>query len=248
MVYDYAVVGSGLSGILLAQQLSCRVSSKVLLLEKSRGVGGRLSRFNNMNLSLDKIKYDPMLEETFGPPDKSGFYSQKPLNSYLRNILLRTDKIDFKNEVRVLQLLFHNKIWTLTDQHSESYQARWLFLAMPQPQAYSLCHQVFPFNWNKVTYRPALTIFTQKPCEALAKEGKQFYEQENCYQIEKYYQTSCFHFHYWRYALAELEQEAHSADASFYQRGFVGDWLLKGENIPSTLRSVRLIKEVFRDF
>ncbi|TVQ51286.1 MAG: FAD-dependent oxidoreductase, partial [Spirulina sp. DLM2.Bin59] len=42
MVYDFAVVGAGLAGLSIAQQIQAQ-DGTVVLLDKSRGVGGRVA-------------------------------------------------------------------------------------------------------------------------------------------------------------------------------------------------------------
>lgn len=256
ILYDFIIVGAGLSGTMMAYELS-EISSKILVLEKSRGVGGRLSRYENMNLSLDKIESHQCLDKAFGPPDDQGLYQACPLNSYLKNILKSTQGIELKTGVFVEQIVAGPSCWSLRDQRGHCYQTQWLILAMPQPQVIKLSPPTLRVSWNKVDYSEAITIFTEEPCASLEKESKHFsYEHYEKYiltqgcerflkdgktltqALSEYYQTPCVHAHYWRYAQAHVKEDYSTLVLLPDKIAFIGDWIFVEENIPSALRSV----------
>ena len=155
------IVGAGISGLVLAKRLSPKFQST--LLEKSRGVGGRIATRRKESGAWDHgipflSKHDvpeslwntwkPFLKE-IPNSDSSCFAAPHGLTELAKNLAADLKII---KECRVNQISFQKKgsPWKLTDENQKEYFGDLVVLAIPVPQAIELLRSSLFFNELKL--------------------------------------------------------------------------------------------------
>ncbi len=179
---DTIVVGAGIGGLLLAHRLFERGES-VLVLEKSKGLGGRIASRRIANkifdhgipwLSTNQLGMIPHLEKEsfFHCVSKSGNVAAgSGLTAFAKHLGQRI-KVIRECQVEKLRINQGGSLWELSTSANLSFQASRAVLAMPAPQALALLESSFPRQLSSVktkleavAYHPQLVVLgtTQVP-------------------------------------------------------------------------------------
>lgn len=163
---DVAIVGAGLSGLICAQQLR-RSGYQVALIEKSRGLGGRLAtrrlpdtcadhgvRYLDeqgdrtrslIQVGRDRNLLQPWIETEYrlnGELHPTATHPRYVATDGMTTIAkaLATN-LHIHRSLRVVQLTA-NQTWTLTCESGATFEARSIGLAIPAPQAVTLLKSI----------------------------------------------------------------------------------------------------------
>jgi len=140
---DVLIVGAGISGLVLATHLR----HKTILLEKSRGIGGRIATRRVDDLGFDHgapfLIDDPLLRETLVEfnlendmkLDHQGIYFESSMTRFPKKL---TDGLDIHKSTRAEIISKSTQGWTITCDNGESFEAKNLVITAPLPQALEL--------------------------------------------------------------------------------------------------------------
>jgi len=146
-----AVVGGGISGLILARTLQER-GSRVVLLEKSRGLGGRLATKRVGDAVFDQgaqyftaktDRFAALVEEwrllgiTSNWPEASAHrFIGKPSMNALGKFL--AEGLDIRREAKVVSVRRVENIWEVEIEHQSNLRVGRLALTAPVPQSLAL--------------------------------------------------------------------------------------------------------------
>lgn len=142
-IYDYIIIGAGLSGIHLAHQL-LKKNKSVLILEKSRNIGGRIAnrRFHNYNFALGLKSFETKEKDLLhyalkglkeGSLDYScaHFFTKNDITKWTKNLL----KSEFiKLSASVDKFIKRDNFYDIICSEG-SYQASSVIISAPSEQA-----------------------------------------------------------------------------------------------------------------
>lgn len=179
-LYDVAIIGAGLTGCSLANLLTQQGKS-CLLIEKSRGFGGRCSRrLLKDGLSIDigapffekEAQGHPLVEHwckqglleshtvkrrSFGSDKESNmqiFIPKKSMNSLHKDL---AGEIDFVRSTRVHELK-KDKNWALFDEDTQAIcQSKAVIVTAPAEQTLALMSLHTPETWQPIVEQVALS-------------------------------------------------------------------------------------------
>ncbi len=173
-----AVVGAGISGLLLARALTAR-GEDVVVFEKSRGFGGRLATKRVGEATFDSgAQYFTVKSERFAamvaewaaagvvvpwPGAPAHRWIAKPSMNALGKFL--ADGLDVRREAKVLKVQREDSEWELTIENQPSWRARRVVLTAPLPQSLALLKAGGVGLPNKLAGE--LAVLTYHPCLAL---------------------------------------------------------------------------------
>jgi renalase len=153
------IVGAGVAGLHLAQTLKLQKKS-CFILEKSKGVGGRVASRRIENLGLDHGA--PYLEKSFWDStslvhevisDSFGFYLPGGMNRVTK--VMSEDLLIEKNK-RVTFIQAQKEKWLLKTEDGEEFLANQVVLTAPLPQSIELLEQNGFSKIPSVTYTKAI--------------------------------------------------------------------------------------------
>lgn len=136
------IIGAGLSGLTLANLLSLK-GQEALILEKSRGVGGRLAtrRIDNLGLDHGALYLENIKNELlFGG-----------VNTYAKDI---STNLNILKEQRVEKISKYNSGWHLICEQGPEFTCSNLVITAPIPQAIELLSAKTPI----IDYSKALVL------------------------------------------------------------------------------------------
>jgi predicted NAD/FAD-dependent oxidoreductase len=166
---DLIIIGGGVSGLLVAAECARMYgpTKKILLIEKSRGLGGRICQkrgtfFNDDSLSLPQglVEWPKELQRIF----------QRRAGERLSQVWARflPSSVETLLQKRVLQVS-HDQKWTVTtDDQDITLSAKQLIVALPAPQAKELLLPVIPL-FPTVSYAGHLILYTHEPLDEKAQ-------------------------------------------------------------------------------
>lgn len=173
-IYDYVVVGTGLSGLFLANRLKNHKNQEVLVLEKSRGVGGRMATRRDGSFTFDHgaqfVKNDELMKSLIKEWNEKGLLRDLGENHFCAlggMTKLAKDlgaSLNIELERKVSKISYTNNLWTIVDDESHSWTARNIILTPPVPQVVELLDRSsidYPHDLKSVKYSKAL-IFLVK--------------------------------------------------------------------------------------
>lgn len=173
-IYDYVVVGTGLSGLFLANRLKNHKNQEVLVLEKSRGVGGRMATRRDGTFTFDHgaqfVKNDELMESLIKEWNGKGllrnlgenqFYALGGMTKLAKDL---GASLNIELERKVSKISYANNLWAIADDESHTWTARNIILTPPVPQVVELLERSsidYPQDLIRVKYTKAL-IFLVK--------------------------------------------------------------------------------------
>lgn len=195
-LYDVIIIGAGISGLALAQFLISQ-NQKVLILEKSRSVGGRLATRRDGDVSYDhgaqfyKIKKDEMNEydqlwsslgisKTWFSEGETLFKVASQGMTSLAKALAKNTEIVF-NE-KVIELTLTSGEVLLQSESKQTYSASKIVLSAPLPQSLDLLRAStinYPSELSEIQYAKALVGLFEIE-EGSSSKWAEFKYQQNC--------------------------------------------------------------------
>lgn len=156
MIKDYIVIGAGLSGINIALKIKEFSLGSLLVLEKSRGVGGRMATRRTLNTKFDhgaqfyKVKPDisdlhylwkdkGISHQWFVSVKGNHWCSKLGMTSLVKEM---SENIDIVLEKEIHMILFENNMWKLISDKGEEWLCKNLIISSPLPQTVKLLEKV----------------------------------------------------------------------------------------------------------
>lgn len=188
-MYDAVIVGAGVAGLTAARGL-VRADWRVLVLEKSRGLGGRAAtrrlhgnrvdhgaqyftaRSQNLQTQVEswlKAGYARVWQRGFHTLSKNGL--EAPQKGHPRYIFpggmntigkLLAEDVQVERETKVSSVQPAEEGWSLRTEGGETFKSRYVILNAPAEQARELCHFDLELDIKEVLER-----VTMQPCFAL---------------------------------------------------------------------------------
>lgn len=145
MINEFLIIGAGLSGLSLALELK-KAGKQFLILEKSKGVGGRIATRRINNLGVDHgapyLKGHPELFELTkhfhihdGKIANEGIYLEGGMTTLPKKM---AEHLPVIKDEKVIQIEFLNGIWICKCEKGNIHQAKKLIITSPIPQAIEL--------------------------------------------------------------------------------------------------------------
>lgn len=194
LVVDRLIIGAGISSLYLALGLQ-KLGQSFLLLEKSKGVGGRLatrrdglSTYDHGAQFVKVIKDKPFaldpqwtesgLKQLWFSDEKYNYFSSQNGMTSLAKWMARELPIQFSE--KVLKLEKENGLWNVVCESEEVYQCKSVFITAPVPQALDILAasgMEFPKSLTEITYAQALVgLFELEETEIF----KEWTYEQNC--------------------------------------------------------------------
>ncbi len=138
---DIIIIGAGLTGLVMAKKLK-QSGKECLILEKSRGLGGRVAtrRIDEMGLDhgaafLSRLSHDSELKSFTAP---QGFYIKKGMNNLAKEL---SKDLEILKEQKIQRITKVAGGWQLAGENETQFQCQKLILTAPLPQAMELLKQ-----------------------------------------------------------------------------------------------------------
>jgi renalase len=177
------IIGAGVSGLIAAGLLS-RKNDNVIIVEKSKGIGGRLATrridnesfdhgtsFFDEQVSKELISFNENLKPFIKKVDHH-FYFEGGMSQLGKKL---AEGLKIKKMCRIINLKFNHQ-WELNSEDQEILHADKIILAMPMPQASDLlksCDQTLYEKTLPLTYSKALVgLFKIKENLPIKKENE----------------------------------------------------------------------------
>jgi predicted NAD/FAD-dependent oxidoreductase len=142
--YTTIIIGAGLTGLQLAKQQQA-AGKKVLILEKSKGLGGRIAtrRIDEMGFDHGALKLNPpdhfekLFQELNLKPStlENGIYLAGGMNNLAKTMAAG---LEILREKKVTQLKRMDDQWQLNCEDQSVFTANEVILTAPVPQAIEL--------------------------------------------------------------------------------------------------------------
>jgi renalase len=165
---DIIIIGAGIAGLLLAQKLKGQ-GIETLILEKSRGVGGRIATRRIEDLGFDHgASYVPTYSECLDVVEKAqlthkmkftpaGVFFDGGMNQLPKSLAANLTII---REQRVLKISRSDDLWTLQTESQDTFTAKKIILTAPLPQAFELLKA----NGLSSTYDREISFVEYRKC------------------------------------------------------------------------------------
>lgn len=191
--FDVAVVGAGLAGLSCARRLQDQ-GKRVIVLDKSRGVGGRVATRRLYETRIDhglvsfsiqgphtaKLLQDEAIQATL-QPWAEGWVSPLGNTAVIKQLAMA---LDVQTHFCVTELHQDREGWDIRGAASDTavVRARSLVMAIPAPQAIALLATLIPSEsqqdlWqrlDRVSFEPCITVMVGYPLplsEQLPRRG-----------------------------------------------------------------------------
>ncbi len=141
---ETVIIGAGLSGLILAVSLQ-QNARPIIVLEKSKGVGGRISTRRINNLGFDHGT--PYWSDHYPVPasltslmrkDHKGIFIEGGMNQFAKFF---SQTLPIQRETRVTRISKNADTWLLSTDSGHLYEAKNVVLTAPLPQARELLIQ-----------------------------------------------------------------------------------------------------------
>lgn len=164
---DTLIIGAGISGLLLGRELQS-TGKKILILEKSRGVGGRLATRRIEDKGFDHgapfLNDHRLVIDLLEKHNLSGSINKTNEGIFLTGGMTAFPKfmaagLPIEKECKVTGLTSINGLWTVTSEDGRTFKARNVVITAPLPQALILldsCKLDYPPMLRSVNYSKAL--------------------------------------------------------------------------------------------
>jgi renalase len=156
---DVLIIGAGVSGLLLGSHLGDRA----IIVEKSRGVGGRIANRRVEDQGFDHgapyLVDDPLVRETIVETGLEEEVKHDSMGIFLQNSMTRFPKkliqdLNIKKSTRAEVISKSNHSWKVTCDNGEIYESKILVITAPLPQALELLDK------NDLSYQAELKTIT----------------------------------------------------------------------------------------
>ena len=181
---DIIIIGAGLTGLVLAKKLK-QSGKECLILEKSRGLGGRVAtrRIDEMGLDhgaafLSQLSHDSEVKSFTAP---QGFYIKKGMNNLAKEL---SKDLEILKEQKIHRITKVAEGWQLVAESETQFQCQKLILTAPLPQAMELLkqnslapdssHPVHEIHYSKAIILLATLSEMQPEMHSLDFEGHHF--------------------------------------------------------------------------
>ena len=153
---DFIIIGAGLSGLNTAKKIKDLALGSALVLEKSRGVGGRMATRRTMETRFDHGAQFYRLKADIR--NLHQFWSQESINQHwfvsskgdhwcagagmtaLSKAISHNLEIGLDKEIQSIH--FENNLWKLVSKNDEEWYCRNLIISAPLPQTIKLLEEV----------------------------------------------------------------------------------------------------------
>ena len=152
MIKDFIVIGAGLSGLSIAKNINDLGLGEVLVLEKSRGVGGRMATRRTLNTKFDhgaqfyRVKSDiSKLHKSWSTKEishqwfvsvKGDHWCANQGMTALAKSLAQTTEVILEKLVQSID--FEDGLWKVTSDKNEIWYCKKLIITSPLPQTIKL--------------------------------------------------------------------------------------------------------------
>lgn len=160
MIKDFIIIGAGLSGLNLAKEIKDIGLGDVLVLEKSRGVGGRMATRRTLNTKFDhgaqfyRVKSDilklhlpwskkSLSHQWFVSAIGNHWCSKLGMTSLAKSV---AEGVDVALEKQVKSVQFVNNSWVITSDKEEKWSCKNLIMTCPLPQTLKLLESITDIN------------------------------------------------------------------------------------------------------
>lgn len=198
---NYVIIGAGLTGLSLAKKLVDSGESSVLVLEKSRGLGGRMATRRTLETRFDhgaqfyRLKADSKImhqfwlqnndsHQWFISPVGDHWCSKEGMTSLAKKI---AQGLDFSLEKHIQSIVKTDKCWLLTSDKGEKWEAKNVILTAPLPQALLLLDKSeinYSAELKKIHYTKALIgLITLKSSIEISQYGYREFNQGDFFSL-----------------------------------------------------------------
>jgi renalase len=198
---EYIIIGAGMSGLNLAYKLKESGLSDVLILEKSRGVGGRVATRRTLNTKFDhgaqfyRLKSEvteyhkkwienEIVKPWFVSIRGDHWNSNEGLTAITKNM---ANGLEIQLEKQIKSIEYCNEKWTLKSSNEEIWQCKNLIITAPLVQAMQLIQNSnleVDEKLNKIQYTKALiSLITLEEDFVLNPEGYEEYSNDVFFSI-----------------------------------------------------------------
>lgn len=152
MIKDYIVLGAGLSGLHCAQKINEQKLGSVFIVEKSRGVGGRMATRRTLDtrfdhgaqfyrlkediINLHKLWCDHAVNQSWFESIEGNHWCAKLGMTALAKTLAANLEIGLEKQISTITL--ENDLWKIISDKNEEWFCRNLILTSPMPQSVKL--------------------------------------------------------------------------------------------------------------
>jgi renalase len=162
MKTEVLIIGAGLTGIVLASQ----IKRQTIILEKSKGLGGRVATRRIEDLGIDHGA--PFLHEDVELTNLLALhhieFSRSPSGLYIQGGMTKipkslAEKLSIKKGVRAEKLIQQTEGWQVLCDNGEKYFCHDLVMTAPLPQALELLESseiIFPPELRDISYSKAV--------------------------------------------------------------------------------------------
>jgi renalase len=179
MINDFIIIGAGISGLNTARKLDKITSGNLLVLEKSRGIGGRIATRRTLNTKFDHgaqfYKLRPEILELHNlwlenNISHKWFVSEK-VEHWCSNMGMTSlaksvgQNINIQLEKQISTIIFENNQWKLISDKNEEWNCKNLVISSPLPQTLKMLEKIDKMRLSsqneltelsKITYSKAL--------------------------------------------------------------------------------------------
>lgn len=172
------IVGSGLCGLWLAHELRDRGVREILLIEKARGVGGRMAtrrtetskfdhgaQFYSLRPEIERLnerwKNASLVKPWVAPLGQTRMVAPGGMTSLAKNLAA---DLDVRLSQKIVRIEFQTNLWSLVSESGSSFNAPVVIFTNPLPQALELLagNQIqYPKELDDVRYGKALVLLVE---------------------------------------------------------------------------------------
>ena len=203
-MFDTIIIGAGLSGLSCAQKLT--KSMGVLVLDKSRGVGGRMASRRTLNTKFDhgaqfyRLKNDITSLHTqwnlenltslwFKSDLGEHWNAKKGMTAFAKSIATNLN-IELEKEVHTIAN--ENSVWKIKTLNNEVYECKKLIFTSPVPQTLAildrsqLIKRIQPEIYQSllsITYSKALILLVTLEQDIVINNGYEEFQDSDFFSI-----------------------------------------------------------------
>lgn len=177
-IFDYTIVGSGITGLTLASNIKKTFPNlKIIVLEKSKGCGGRIAtrRINESRFDhgLQFIEKSDLTEkwienwkseniiQRFVIDSSEKFCAISGVTQLTKNL---ASSLNIKYEFKVFSLKLNSRYWELTNEEGVKVFAKNIVMTSPLPQSLEILERSelnYDSRFSQIQYSKALVILIE---------------------------------------------------------------------------------------